>query len=295
MKIYPQDFEERIDFGFIRNRLRNYCSFEYGCANVEQMSASDDYESVVRNLSLTNEMFHILTDASLSLPDGAKYDLSDSLKHIRIEGMFLEEDELHHLRQTLTIVCQQTTFLKNLPAERFPLLRTLPEQYSTNSASIVVKDIDALCKAGAEHIFFRPIAAEGHPAIGPRMFMVGLVGEVLTGFEKEHLPGAERDRGIFRFQCALAGHDDVQMIAIPGPGDLFLLRRTVFDAAHGEVQFLRQVRKVLIQTAVAHGFIVLSMLHCVTAFPLQPSEDQLQNTSGTEDPSPKKKNQKGKT
>ncbi len=144
MKVYPEDFEERIDFSFIRNKLLSYCSFEIGRSRVEQMKASADYGTIVHELSQTDEMYHILTDASLSFPDGTKHNLSDALHRIRIEGMYLEEDELHNLRQTLTVVKQQSSFLSSLDKERFPLLSELPLQYPTQAAVSVVKSIDHL-------------------------------------------------------------------------------------------------------------------------------------------------------
>ena len=144
MILYPQDFEHRIDFDFIRARLSSYCSFDKGRAKVDEMRFLNRRSDILPLLSVTREMLDIHRDATLTLPDGDKYNLDAPLHRIRLEGLSLEEDELGMLRVTMQLVCDQQHFLSALSSDRFPMLHTLPDGYDTAAARDVVAMIDRL-------------------------------------------------------------------------------------------------------------------------------------------------------
>lgn len=142
--LYPYDIEDKIDFGFIRHKLLSYCSFEYGSRRVEEMHFLTDFATISELLTITKEMLDLLADKSFDYPDGAKHDVSASLKRLRVEGLYMEEQELHLLRLTLETIRQQAHFFSSLPEERFPLLRLITSNYNTQLASVFIEEIDRL-------------------------------------------------------------------------------------------------------------------------------------------------------
>ena len=124
---YPQDIEQKIDFSVIRERLRDLCTFLPSREEVDAMTFLTDYELIARLLRQAREMGAILEDKSLNFPQTELYDIRESLSRIRIEGLFLDEEELSQLRKVLDAVMQFADFFDHLPQERFPeLSKPLP-------------------------------------------------------------------------------------------------------------------------------------------------------------------------
>lgn len=86
------------------------------------MAFLTDYTAIMDRLTETQETLHILEDAALPYPHCELHDLRESLSRIRIEGLFLDEDELSGLRKSLDAVQQYIAFFAALPADRFPRL-----------------------------------------------------------------------------------------------------------------------------------------------------------------------------
>jgi len=122
---YPDNIEQKIDFTLIRERLSSYCSSTLGREQVEAMTYLTDYHQIDYLLKETQEMLHILEDGSLSYPRGDMHDLRENLARIRVEGLFLDEDELNQLRQTLSYAIELEQFFSRLDHVRFPILSGL--------------------------------------------------------------------------------------------------------------------------------------------------------------------------
>jgi len=123
--IYPNNIEQKIDFTVIRERLNALCSSNLGCEQVEQMEYLTDFNQIDYLLKETQEMLHIQEDSSLNYPRGDMHDLRENLARIRIEGLFLDEEELNQLRQTLRYAVELETFFRRLDKVRFPILSNL--------------------------------------------------------------------------------------------------------------------------------------------------------------------------
>lgn len=121
--LYPVNIEQKIGFTDIREQLRDHCSFLLGREEADAVEFLTDYDKICRLLAEGREMLTILEDASLSFPHCEMHDLRDSLSRIRIEGLFLDEDELSALRKALDAVVQYVLFFDSIPAERFPVLQ----------------------------------------------------------------------------------------------------------------------------------------------------------------------------
>ncbi len=123
--IYPDTIEQKLDFTLIRERLEAYCSSGLGREQVEQMVYLTDFESIGRLLGETQEMLHIQEDGSLAYPRGDMHDLRENLARIRVEGLFLDEEELNQLRQTISYAIELAHFFSRLDGNRFPILSRL--------------------------------------------------------------------------------------------------------------------------------------------------------------------------
>lgn len=131
---YPSEIESKIDFTVIREQLREHCTFLPGKEEVDAMHFLTDYQEISRLLSETREMQAILEDKSLAFPKPELHDMRDALSRIRIEGLFLDEEELTQLRKVLDAVLQYVDFFAKLPEERFSELRNMEPQVLTNES-----------------------------------------------------------------------------------------------------------------------------------------------------------------
>lgn len=129
--VYPQDFEHKIDFHLLREQLTTLCSFDIGREEVEQMSFIDDYQSVLFLISQAQEMLNVLSDASLNFPRCEMYDMRKNLSRIRIEGLFMDEQELYQLRRALDAAAQYSVFFASLDEHRFPILHSSKNEWLT--------------------------------------------------------------------------------------------------------------------------------------------------------------------
>ena len=123
---YPQNIEQKIDFQVIRDCLKSCCTSSLGKERVDEMLWVNHYKTVQNRLAHLREMMNVLTDSSLSFPQGDIYDLREALSRIRVEGLFMDENELFSLRKMLDYVGQLERFFTLLDREKYPLLASLP-------------------------------------------------------------------------------------------------------------------------------------------------------------------------
>lgn len=108
--IYPQNFEQKIGFDQIRQLLKDKCLSTLGEERVSEMSFSEQYDEVVENLNQVTEFVCIIQEED-SFPDQFFFDVRPSLKRVRIEGMYLDEQELFDLRRSLETIRDIVRFL----------------------------------------------------------------------------------------------------------------------------------------------------------------------------------------
>lgn len=149
---YPNNIEQKIDFGVIREQLYKGCSSSLGRREVDAMEFSTDYQAVLHRLREAEEMVHVVNDASLQFPRGEINDLRESLTRVRIEGLYLDESELWQLRKSIDYAAQLERFFLGLDALRFPQLRTLPTRTLKNlsgetTASVLLPVLQTIDRA----------------------------------------------------------------------------------------------------------------------------------------------------
>lgn len=109
--IYPQNFEQKIGFDQIRQLLKEKCLSTLGEERVAGMSFSDSYEHVEELLNQTTEFVRIIQEED-SFPDQYFFDVRPSLKRVRVEGMYMDEQELFDLRRSLETIRDIVRFLQ---------------------------------------------------------------------------------------------------------------------------------------------------------------------------------------
>jgi DNA mismatch repair protein MutS2 len=123
--LYPSNFETKIDFSSIRALLLNYCISTLGKDKVGEITFSSDFDTVQLQISQTDELLRLLSETDETLPVGDFFDLREGLSRIRVEGLFLDEQEVFELRRALEAVRRVVDFIAKKEAEQFPRLHEL--------------------------------------------------------------------------------------------------------------------------------------------------------------------------
>ena len=108
--IYPQNCEQKIGFDQIRQLLKEKCLSTLGEERVTDMTFSDQHDKVEELLNQVMEFVRIIQEED-SFPDQFFFDVRPSLKRVRIEGMYLDEQELFDLRRSLETIRDIVRFL----------------------------------------------------------------------------------------------------------------------------------------------------------------------------------------
>ncbi|MDR0962110.1 MAG: Smr/MutS family protein [Mediterranea sp.] len=125
--IYPQNFEQKIGFDQIRQLLNGKCLSTLGEERVAQMTFSEHFDEVDERLNLVTEFVRILQTED-NFPAQFFFDVRPSLHRIRVEGMYLDEQELFDLRRSLETIRDIVRFLQPADEEEsipYPCLQRL--------------------------------------------------------------------------------------------------------------------------------------------------------------------------
>ena len=117
--IYPQNFEQKIGFDQIRQLTKNKCLSPLGMEKTDDMDFSDSYDEINRRLDQVMEFMRIIQEED-DFPSQYFFDVRPSLKRIRIEGMYLNEQELFDLRRSLETIRDIVRFLQRTDDEEEP-------------------------------------------------------------------------------------------------------------------------------------------------------------------------------
>lgn len=114
--IYPQNFEQKIGFDQIRQLLKIKCLSTLGEERVDSMDFSDNYDDINRQLEQVTEFVRIIQEED-DFPSQYFFDVRLSLKRIRVEGMYMDEQELFDLRRSLETIRDIVRFLQQTDDE----------------------------------------------------------------------------------------------------------------------------------------------------------------------------------
>ncbi len=126
--IYPKNYEQKIGFDSIRQLLKEKCLSTLGEQRVEDMSFSNQYETILSRLNETSEFIRIIQEED-NFPNQFFFDIRPSLQRIKVEGMYLDENELFDLKRSLETIRDIIRFLSKEESEEenlpYPALRQL--------------------------------------------------------------------------------------------------------------------------------------------------------------------------
>lgn len=132
--IYPSNFEQKIEFDQIRKLIKNKCLSELGEECVEKISFSTDFDFIFNQIHQTDEFVSILKE-NKDFPDQYFFDIRPSLKRVRIEGLYMDEQELFNFCRSLeTIQAILVFFEKTMEDDAtpsYPYLTELTQSVTT--------------------------------------------------------------------------------------------------------------------------------------------------------------------
>lgn len=138
--IYPASFEQKIGFDRLREQVAARCAMRAARERIMGEGFSVSADEIMRRLSLADEM-RLVLEMEHDFPGGEYIDIDHVVAKLRIEGAFLDVDEVVALRRALSLVDAVTAFLL-VRGERYPALHAL-----TRSVAVfpqIVQRIDAL-------------------------------------------------------------------------------------------------------------------------------------------------------
>ena len=122
--VYPDNFESKIGFDKIRELLKGKCLSSLGKEYVDEIRFINDFDQLTTDLSLVSEFVSIIQEME-NFPTSYYFDLREALAKIRIEGRFLEVEEVFDLKRSLETISGIVRFLKQTKEDQLPYLKQL--------------------------------------------------------------------------------------------------------------------------------------------------------------------------
>jgi len=122
--IYPENFETKIRFDKVRELVKKQCLSSLGRDLVDAIQYSGSFNTVNRLVNETNEFKTICTEED-NFPLGYFIDVRQSLEKIRIDGTYLELEELYNLKRSLESISAILRFFQGKEADEYPYLQKL--------------------------------------------------------------------------------------------------------------------------------------------------------------------------
>lgn len=121
--IYPASFEQKIGFDRLREQVAARCTMRAARERIMDEGFCVSADEIARRLTLADEMRQVL-DMEHDFPGGEYVDIDHVVAKLRIEGTFLDVDEVVVLRRALSLVGDIVAFLLTR-GERYPALHAL--------------------------------------------------------------------------------------------------------------------------------------------------------------------------
>ncbi len=118
--IYPDSFEQKIGFDRLREQVSARCTMRAARERLLGETFSSSAREIERRLSLADEM-RILLQMEREFPDGEYPDIDQIVAKLRIEGTFLDVDEVRTLYRALSDIGHIVSFILNR-ADKYPAL-----------------------------------------------------------------------------------------------------------------------------------------------------------------------------
>lgn len=109
--VYPENFEQKIEFHKIRQLVDSFCMSSLGKEKTSEMHFSTSFEEIDRWLSQTAEFVRILEEEE-NFPADHFYDVRTVLRRLTVEGSWIDQHALFEFRRSLLTIYAITAFLR---------------------------------------------------------------------------------------------------------------------------------------------------------------------------------------
>jgi len=137
--LYPKDIEQKLGFDKIRIALKSSCSGEQGKRNVEKIRFSSNPDLIARLNRQTAEFMKMIA-AGEQIPTLNYPEISLILDKAKVEGVFLESQEVADVLKSLKLLLAWSGFLKK-HAESYPQVSALTSNVQVNN--LLIKKIES--------------------------------------------------------------------------------------------------------------------------------------------------------
>ena len=144
--IYPDNFEQKIEFNKVRQLISERCLSALGREKVEEMHFSASFDEI-RTLLFHTEEFVRIREQEDAFPADHFYDLRPVLRRVRVAGSWIDQGALFELRRSLQTINGIVSFLRRDEDKtpRYPHLLALAGHVVTFPE--ITKKIDNLLDA----------------------------------------------------------------------------------------------------------------------------------------------------
>ena len=123
--IYPDNFEQKIDFVRVREAVKGCCLGEVGRWLTDKMQFMPKAADVRNRLAEVSEFMQLL-QSQVDFPTDYFFDLRPLFDKMRVEGSFAEAEEIFNLYRSLSTIKTITRFFaKEENTERYPSLSAI--------------------------------------------------------------------------------------------------------------------------------------------------------------------------
>lgn len=137
---FPKNIEAKLGFLQVRELLHARCLSPMGMSYVDKMRFANRFDVVEKMLQQTKEFRTILTEET-PFPNEHYFDVSAYLYKAKIEGIWLQEEELHQLKLVVMAFLNVTKFLRERNG-KYPELEQLLEGLLIND--LIVRRIERI-------------------------------------------------------------------------------------------------------------------------------------------------------
>ncbi len=138
--IYPNTFEDKIGMTEIRQMLKQHCLSPLGHERVEQMAFLTDAKRIRQLHTEVGELARLEAETD-DFPTHGFFDLRPMLRRIRVEGLYMEVEEMWDLKRALENIAAIVRLL-DTDEQPYPTLSAMAGQVMTFPT--IVKRVEAI-------------------------------------------------------------------------------------------------------------------------------------------------------
>jgi len=132
--LYPQSSVDKSGFTEVKELIKNHCLSVMGQQMVDKIQVMNNYDLIRKFLSQANEFKNILINDA-PLPIQHFFDIKSLANKIRVEGVFLSEEEFYQVQASLNTVFSVIGYFNDREGQ-YPNLEALFEHLPIEKAII---------------------------------------------------------------------------------------------------------------------------------------------------------------